>query len=100
MARDLQSTWAAVIELDVRFDQRQQYAQVQNLMHPHEKILYLSLEIRLLDARGTLNMAFPAVVTNALFRKLSSQGSFPARDFGSVCSIVLFLLTSACRQAQ
>jgi flagellar motor switch protein FliM len=79
VARDLQSTWAAVIELDVRFDQRQQYAQVQNLMHPHEKILYLSLEIRLLDARGTLNMAFPAVVTNALFRKLSSQGSFLER---------------------
>ena len=73
IARDLQSTWAAVIELDIRFDQRQQYTQVQNLMLPNEKILSLSFEIRLLEARGTLNMAFPAVVANALLRKLSVQ---------------------------
>jgi flagellar motor switch protein FliM len=73
IARDLQSTWAAVIDLDIRFDQRQQYTQVQNLMLPHEKILSLSFEIKLLDARGTLNMAFPAVVANALLRKLSVQ---------------------------
>jgi flagellar motor switch protein FliM len=75
IARDLQSTWAAVIALDIRFDQRQQYTQVQNLMQPHEKILSLSFEIRLLEARGTLNMAFPAVVANALLRKLSAQGA-------------------------
>lgn len=75
IARDLQSTWAAVIELDIRFDQRQQYTQIQNLMLPHEKILSLSFEIRLLEARGTLNMAFPAVVANALLRKLSTRWS-------------------------
>jgi len=74
IARDLQSTWAAVIELDIRFDQRQQYTQVQNLMAPHEKILTLSFEIRLLEASGTLNMAFPAVIANALLRKLTSKG--------------------------
>ena len=75
IARDLQSTWAAVIELDIRFDQRQQFTQMQNLMLPHEKILSLSFEIRLLEARGTLNMAFPAVVANALLRKLSVRWS-------------------------
>ena len=75
IARDLQSTWAAVIQLDIRFDQRQQYTQVQSLMSQHEKILSLSFEIRLLEARGTLNMAFPAVVSNALLRKLSVQWS-------------------------
>jgi flagellar motor switch protein FliM len=75
IARDLQSTWAAVIELDISFDQRQQYTQMQNLMQPHEKILSLAFEIRLLEARGTLNMAFPAVIANALLRKLSVQWS-------------------------
>jgi flagellar motor switch protein FliM len=75
IARDLQSTWAAVIDLDIRFDQRQQFTQMQNLMLPHEKILSLSFEIRLLDARGTFNMAFPAVVANALLRKLSVRWS-------------------------
>ena len=80
IARDLQSTWAAVIELDIRFDQRQQYTQVQNLMQPHEKILSLSFEIRLLEARGNLNMAFPAVIANALLRKLSAQGALFERN--------------------
>ncbi|MGA2422068.1 MAG: FliM/FliN family flagellar motor switch protein, partial [Candidatus Acidiferrum sp.] len=75
IAQDLQSTWAAVLELDIRFDQRQQFTQMQNLMLPHEKILSLSFEIRLLEARGTLNMAFPAVVANALLRKLTVRWS-------------------------
>jgi flagellar motor switch protein FliM len=84
IARDLQITWAPVLELDIQFDQRQQYAQVQGLMLPNEKILSLSFEIRLPDARGTLNMAFPAVVANALLRKMSVQWSFferiPSRE--------------------
>jgi flagellar motor switch protein FliM len=84
IARDLQITWAPVIELDIQFDQRQQYAQVQSLMLPNEKILSLSFEIRLPDARGTLNMAFPAVVANALLRKLSTKWSYferiPSRE--------------------
>jgi flagellar motor switch protein FliM len=84
IARDLQITWAPVIELDIQFDQRQQYAQVQSLMLPNEKILSLSFEIRLPDSRGTLNMAFPAVVANALLRKLSTKWSYferiPSRE--------------------
>jgi flagellar motor switch protein FliM len=84
IARDLQVTWAPVVELDIQFDQRQQYAQVQSLMLPNEKVLSLSFEIRLPDARGTLTMAFPPVVANALLRKLSVQwsqlGRTPSRE--------------------
>jgi flagellar motor switch protein FliM len=84
ISRDLQITWSPVIELDIQFDQRQQYAQVQGLMLPNEKILSLSFEIRLPDSRGTLNMAFPAVVANALLRKLSTKWSYferiPSRE--------------------
>ena len=79
IARDLQTTWAPVLELDIQFDQRQQYAQVQSLMLPLEKILSLSFEIRLLDSRGTLSMGFPAVVANALLRKMSVQWSYSER---------------------
>jgi flagellar motor switch protein FliM len=79
IARGLQITWAPVIELDIQFDQRQQYAQVQSLMLPNEKILSLSFEIKLPDSRGTLNMAFPAVVANALLRKLSTKWSYSER---------------------
>jgi flagellar motor switch protein FliM len=75
LARDLQTTWAPVLDISIEFDQRQQHAQIQGLMLPVEKVLSLTFEIRLPDARGTLNLAFPAVVANALMRKLSEQWS-------------------------
>lgn len=84
IVRDLQSTWAPVLEISIQFDQRQQQAHIQNLMSPVEKILCFTFEIRLPSARGTLNLAFPAVVANALLRKLSEQGLHlerrPARE--------------------
>jgi flagellar motor switch protein FliM len=83
IARDLQLTWAPVIPLDIQFEQRQQYTQVQGLMLPMEKVLTMSFEIRLSEAQGTVSMAFPAVVANALLRKLSVQfstGRLPSRE--------------------
>jgi flagellar motor switch protein FliM len=71
LARDLRTTWAPVLDIDIQFNQRQQHAQIQGLLLPTEKVLSLTFEIRLPDARGTLNLAFPAVVANALLRKLS-----------------------------
>jgi flagellar motor switch protein FliM len=79
IAHDLQETWAPIVEVDIQFEQRQQYTQVQSLMLPNEKVLSLSFEIRLPDARGTLTMAFPPVVANALLRKLSVQWSHHGR---------------------
>jgi flagellar motor switch protein FliM len=79
MVRDLQITWAPVLQLDIQFEQRQQHAQVQGLMLPMEKILSLSFEIRLPDAHGSIHFAFPAVVANALLRKLSVQWSYSER---------------------
>jgi flagellar motor switch protein FliM len=84
IARDLQVTWAPVLPLDIQFEQRQQYTQVQSLMLPLEKVLTLSFEIRLSEAHGTVNMAFPAVIANALLRKLavqwSASGRLPSRE--------------------
>ncbi|HTT34014.1 MAG TPA: FliM/FliN family flagellar motor switch protein [Methylomirabilota bacterium] len=84
IARDLQITWAPVLEIEIQFEQRQQQAQAQGLMLQNEKILCLSFETRLSEARGTISLAFPAVVANALLRKLSVQWSFstriPSRD--------------------
>jgi flagellar motor switch protein FliM len=75
LVRDLQTTWAPVLEVSIEFDQRQQHAQVQSLMLPSEKVLTLTFEIRLPDAHGTLMLAFPALVSNALIRKLSVRRS-------------------------
>jgi flagellar motor switch protein FliM len=79
IAGDLQITWAPVLELDIQFEQRQQLAQAQNLMLATEKVLCLSFEIRMSETRGTISLAFPAVVANALLRKLTVQWSFSGR---------------------
>jgi flagellar motor switch protein FliM len=79
VTRDLQSTWAPVFDIDIQFEQRQRAAQFQGLMLPMEKILTLSFEIRLSEARGTINLAFPAVVSNTLLRKLSVHWSYSER---------------------
>ncbi len=79
IARDLQNAWAPVVAFDIQFDQRQPLAQAHALMLPNERILSLNFEIRLLNVRGALNIALPAVVANALLRKLSTPGSLGER---------------------
>ncbi len=79
LARDLQTAWAPVVAFDIQFDQRQPIAQAHALMLPNERILSLNFEIRLLDLQGALNIALPAVVANALLRKLAAPGSLGER---------------------
>lgn len=71
IARDLQTTWASVLSLDIQFEQRLHRAQVQSLMLPVEKVLSLCFEVHLPEATGSLSLAIPAAVANALLRKLS-----------------------------
>jgi flagellar motor switch protein FliM len=79
IAQSMQVTWAPVVAFDIQFDQRQPLAQVHNLMLPNERILSLNFEIHLLQLRGTLNIALPAVVANALLAKLSVRRTFENR---------------------
>jgi flagellar motor switch protein FliM len=72
ICRELQTTWQA-IALEFNFGQRQPVAQAQRLMVPEEKNLCLSFEIKMSETRGTLNLAVPAVVSNALLRKISAD---------------------------
>src|SRR5271165_5060382 len=75
MCRELQNNWQA-IALEFNFGSRQQILQNQRLMPPEEKNLCLSFEIKMSDTRGTLNLAIPAVVSNALLRKISADFSY------------------------
>ncbi|MGB2592699.1 MAG: flagellar motor switch protein FliM [Candidatus Acidiferrum sp.] len=79
IARDLQTAWAPVAAFDIQFDQRQPRAQAQALMLANERILSLDFQVRLLDVQGSLNIALPAVVANALLRKLATPGSLSER---------------------
>jgi flagellar motor switch protein FliM len=75
MCRELQTSWQA-ITLEFNFGSRQQILQTQRLMPPEEKTLCLSFEIKMSETRGTLNLAIPAVVSNALLRKISADFSY------------------------
>jgi flagellar motor switch protein FliM len=75
MVRDLEATWAPILELDIQFERRLHRAQAQGLMFPMESVLSLNFEIRLPAASGSLSLAFPAAVANALLRKLSISAS-------------------------
>jgi flagellar motor switch protein FliM len=75
MCRELQASWQA-IALEFSFGTRQYLMQTQRLMPPEEKNLCLSFEIKMSETRGTLNLAIPAVVSNALLRKISADFSY------------------------
>jgi flagellar motor switch protein FliM len=70
ICRELQIAWQS-LALEFQFEQRQRPDQVQRLMPSEEKTLSLSFEITLAESRGTLNLVIPAVVSNALLRKLA-----------------------------
>jgi flagellar motor switch protein FliM len=70
LCRELQTAWQA-LALEFQFDQRQQPEPAQRLMATEDKTLSLSFEITVAENRGTLSVVVPAVVSNALLRKLS-----------------------------
>jgi len=71
ICREVQCAWQ-VLALEFEFEERQQPEQVQRLMPSEEKTLSLAFDITVAESRGTLNLVFPAVVSNALLRKLSA----------------------------
>jgi flagellar motor switch protein FliM len=74
LCNELAVTWQP-LGLTFEFEDRQQPRQMQRLLPPTEKALGLSFEIRMAESRGMLNLVFPAVVSNALLRKLSNDWS-------------------------
>lgn len=80
IARELQQVWQPVLDLRFAFEHRQPMAQILRLMPPHEKVLSLGFELRLPQARGMLNLAFPAVISTSLLRKLSESPVYNRRQ--------------------
>jgi flagellar motor switch protein FliM len=97
ICRELEAAWLPVLELDFRFEQRQRQAQFLRLMSPLEKVLCLSLEVRMAENRGRLNLAFPAVAVNALLKELHGQGSYRSQTGGSSGNRRLRDLLERCR---
>jgi flagellar motor switch protein FliM len=76
LTRELKSSWAPVLAVEIEFEQREHGAQARSLMGPTERCLALSFEIKMPDAHGMLNVTLPAVASNAVLRKLSAQSAY------------------------
>ncbi len=74
ICRELGVAWQA-LALVVSFEERLETGAAGRLMAPAEKILSLSFEVTMPEVRGGLNLAVPAVVSNALLRKIAAEWS-------------------------
>jgi flagellar motor switch protein FliM len=72
ICRELTAAWQQV-GLCFTFERRQMQTQVARMMSVNEKSLCLSFEIRMPHSAGLLNLAFPAVVSNTILRRLTSD---------------------------
>ena len=74
VCRELGAAWQA-LALEVGFEEHMEAAAARRLMPPEEKTLSLSFEVTVAEVRGGLNLAVPAVVSNALLRKIAADWS-------------------------
>ena len=72
ICRELSSAWQPV-GLSFNFERRQMQTQVARIMPVTEKTLCLTFEIRMPESSGLLNLAFPAVVSNTILRRLIGE---------------------------
>lgn len=72
ICRELTTAWQSV-GLSFTFERRQMQTQVARVMSVNERTLCLSFEIRMPQGSGLLNLAFPAVVSNTILRRLTSD---------------------------
>lgn len=72
VCRELTSAWQPV-GLSFNFERRQMQTQVARVIPVTEKALCLSFEMRLPHCSGLLNLAFPAVVSNTVLRRLTTD---------------------------
>jgi flagellar motor switch protein FliM len=74
VCRELTTAWQPV-GMTFAFEKRQMQTQTPRLIPVTEKSLCLSFELRLAEISGLLNLAFPAVVSNAILRRLAGDKS-------------------------
>src|ERR1700742_5017333 len=76
--RGLNMAWQSV-GLEFVFEKREPEPAVSRMLTPGEKTLCVSFEARMPEAQGAMNLCLPAVVLNAILRRLISQGDRPKR---------------------
>jgi flagellar motor switch protein FliM len=76
--QELNLAWQSV-GLEFVFEKRETDAAVARMLTLGEKTLCVSFEARMPEAQGVMNLCLPAVVLNAILRRLISGGDRPRR---------------------
>jgi flagellar motor switch protein FliM len=76
--QELNLAWQSV-GLEFVFEKREPEASVTRMMTGGEKTLCVSFEARMPEAQGAMNLCLPAVVLNAILRRLIAEGDRPKR---------------------
>src|SRR6202041_2793829 len=76
--RELNLAWQSV-GLEFVFEKRESDPTVARMLAAGEKTLCVSFEARMPEAQGAMNLCLPAVVLNAILRRLISEGDRPRR---------------------
>src|SRR3984885_328603 len=75
---ELNLAWQSV-GLEFVFEKRESEPAVARMLTAGEKTLCVSFEARMPEAQGAMNLCLPAVVLNAILRRLISEGDRPKR---------------------
>jgi flagellar motor switch protein FliM len=75
---ELNLAWQSV-GLEFVFEKRESEPTVTRMLTAGEKTLCVSFEARMPEAQGAMNLCLPAVVLNAILRRLISEGDRPKR---------------------
>src|SRR5580692_4921104 len=75
---ELNLAWQSV-GLEFVFEKRESEPTVARMLAAGEKTLCVSFEARMPEAQGVMNLCLPAVVLNAILRRLISEGDRPKR---------------------
>lgn len=78
VVQELTMAWQPV-GLEFALEKRETEAQTARAMTLGEKTLCVSFEIRMPEVQGMLNLCLPAVVLNAILRRLIAEGDRPRR---------------------
>jgi flagellar motor switch protein FliM len=76
--QELNLAWQSV-GLEFVFEKRESEPTVPRMLTAGEKTLCVSFEARMPEAQGAMNLCLPAVVLNAILRRLISEGDRPKR---------------------
>lgn len=78
VVQELTLAWQPV-GLEFALEKRETEAQAARTMTLGEKTLCVSFEVRMPEVQGVLNLCLPAVVLNAILRRLIAEGDRPRR---------------------